>query len=207
MKTINMLKNWVNLFIFCCAIICCYSVPPTLKGKYVPKVNSFFKYNDYSIYSPFKQRETLFSNIISREEKGSVVLFLTHLGDLASFELAQQAVYYLPQIRSKKIGFLAITPGAKQESAEKFCSLTNFPIENLYIDKSAKLYDELQFSKGFLPQNSNISPYLKLLPMLMGIGSPGTIPEVLRGYFGDKNAPSSWIQESLRYVKFVNLVL
>ena len=33
-----------------------------------------------------------------------------------------------------------------------------------------------------------ISPYAKLLPMLMGIGSPGTLQEVVRGYVGDKES-------------------
>lgn len=39
------------------------------------------------------------------------------------------------------------------------------------------MYRALGFSPGFAP-DANVSPYLKLLPMLMGIGSPGTIQEV-----------------------------
>lgn len=39
------------------------------------------------------------------------------------------------------------------------------------------MYRALGFSQGFAP-DANVSPYLKLLPMLMGIGSPGTIQEV-----------------------------
>jgi hypothetical protein len=34
-----------------------------------------------------------------------------------------------------------------------------------------------------------LHPYLKLVIMCAGIGSPGTLPEVFRGYLGDKNAP------------------
>lgn len=36
--------------------------------------------------------------------------------------------------------------------------------------------------------------------MLAGIESKGTIPEVLRGYFGDKSASPDWIKDSLRLV-------
>jgi hypothetical protein len=35
----------------------------------------------------------------------------------------------------------------------------------------------LGFNPGFAP-DMNISPYAKLLPMLAGIGSPGTVQEV-----------------------------
>lgn len=55
----------------------------------------------------------------------------------------------------------------------------------------------MNFERGFMP-DANISPYLKLLPMLMGIQSEGTIKEVLRGYVGDKTAPSGWIKSTLR---------
>lgn len=41
-------------------------------------------------------------------------------------------------------------------------------------DPTGELYTALGFNRGFLP-DSPISPYAKLLPMLAGIGSPGTI--------------------------------
>lgn len=42
-------------------------------------------------------------------------------------------------------------------------------------------------AQGFAPK-LNVNAYIKLLPMLAGIGSPGTVGEVLRGYVGDRNA-------------------
>jgi hypothetical protein len=54
-------------------------------------------------------------------------------------------------------------------------------------DPSGELYRALGFSPGFAP-DVKISAYAKLLPMLAGIGSPGTIQEVLRGYTGDRSA-------------------
>jgi len=44
-------------------------------------------------------------------------------------------------------------------------------------DSTGAMYRALGFSPGFAP-DAQVSPYLKLLPMLMGIGSPGTIQEV-----------------------------
>lgn len=45
-------------------------------------------------------------------------------------------------------------------------------------DPEGVCYKALGFSRGFAP-DAQVSAYLKLLPMLAGIGSPGTIQEVL----------------------------
>lgn len=131
--------------------------------------------------------------------KKSLLVFLTHLGDLSSWELAQKLLYYIPQIVAADINLVAVAPGATSEHATEFCLKTGLPIDNLYIDFEAESYNKLNFEKGFMP-NAPISPYLKLLPMLMGIQSEGTIGEVLRGYVGDKTAPSGWIKSTLRYL-------
>lgn len=47
-------------------------------------------------------------------------------------------------------------------------------------DPTGALYSDLGFNRGFLPE-SNISAYAKLLAMLAGVGSPGTIQEVGTG--------------------------
>ena len=38
-------------------------------------------------------------------------------------------------------------------------------------------------------EKMSLHPYMKLVIMCAGIGSPGTLPEVFRGYLGDKGAP------------------
>lgn len=194
-----MLVTRLSLLFIC--FITALATPVTFRGRVLPSVNNFFKYYDQNLLSAATKSDVKLSRVLGGAKNGYVLLFLTHLGDLASFELAQQAIYYLPQIQSSEVKLAAICPGASLASADEFCRLTNFPAESLFIDSTAHLYEELMFSKGFLPENKQVSPYLKLLPMLMGIGSPGTIPEVLRGYIGDRNAPSAWIRESLRLVE------
>ncbi|RYY83003.1 hypothetical protein EON63_12110, partial [archaeon] len=166
----------------------------------LPSLSAFFKQNTYPLTSIHTQQNVQLSSLLpDRDEKGSVVLFLTHFADLSSFELAQETLYYLPQLQQNKIRLSAIGPGSVA-NAEEFSKLTNFPKECLYIDQTAGLYKELEFNKGPLPSQP-ISPYVKLGAMLMGIGSPGTISEVIRGYAGDRSASSNWIKQSLRLVK------
>lgn len=63
------------------------------------------------------------------------------------------------------------------ENARKFAELLNFPLDLVYCDPSGAAYEALGFSPGFAPEFP-VNPYLKLFPMLAGIGSPGTIQEV-----------------------------
>ena len=55
------------------------------------------------LFSPFLNKQVSLSNIIDDkiakiEKKTTLLIFLTHLGDLSSFELVQQIVYYIPQL-------------------------------------------------------------------------------------------------------------
>ena len=62
-------------------------------------------------------------------------------------------------------------------NARRFSEVLQFPLDILYADETGQCYKALGFSPGFAPA-AGVSPYLKLLPMLAGIGSPGTIQEV-----------------------------
>ncbi|KAL4433831.1 hypothetical protein ABPG75_000272 [Micractinium tetrahymenae] len=115
-----------------------------------------------------------------------VVVFLTHFADLSSTELAQKLLAVLPELSAAGVGLLAVGLG-EPDKARRFAELLQFPVDDLYADPTGELYTALGFSPGFAP-DASISAYAKLLPMLAGIGSPGTIQEVLRGYTGDRAA-------------------
>lgn len=138
-------------------------------------------------------------NNVVRPSGRTMLVFLTHLGDLGSWELAQKLLYLEPQRIAAGCDLVAVCPSATFDSAKEFCAGTGFNPENLYIDFEAECYKRLEFSRGALA-DADVSPYLKLLPMLMGIQSEGTLPEVLRGYFGDPSADSRWIKQALRLV-------
>ena len=63
------------------------------------------------------------------------------------------------------------------ENARFFSQTLDYPLDNLYADPTSVCYKALGFSPGFAP-GSDINPYVKLLTMLAGIGSPGTVQEV-----------------------------
>ncbi|CAL5228424.1 g11558 [Coccomyxa viridis] len=111
---------------------------------------------------------------------------MTHFADLSSWELAQKVKKVIPTLEARGVKVIAVGLGGLDQ-ARRFAEVLQFPLDNLYADATGQCYKALGFSPGFAPQ-AGVSPYLKLLPMLAGIGSPGTIQEVLRGYIGDRSA-------------------
>ncbi|KAL0041490.1 hypothetical protein WJX79_005157 [Trebouxia sp. C0005] len=116
--------------------------------------------------------------------------FLTHFADLSSWEYAKKLKAIIPQIEAAGTQVVVIGLGSRQ-NALSFSKLLNFPLRLLYADPEGVCYKALGFSPGFAP-DAPVSAYLKLLPMLAGIGSPGTIQEVLRGYIGDRSSKPVW---------------
>jgi len=135
---------------------------------------------------------------------GKVLLaFLTHFGDLSSWEYAQQLRLAVPELQAQGVEVMAVGIGGAS-AAKLFAKRTGFPEELLYYDETAACASALNYSPGFgrdspaQPQSNGASPYLRLLPMLLGMGSPGTLGKVVYGYFGDRSVDPAWIPATLK---------
>jgi hypothetical protein len=78
-------------------------------------------------------------------------------------------------------------------SGQQFCAYTEFPEEWLFVDPAATLHQQLGLYPGLQLNIPGLSPGwnagVNLLLMCAGMGSPGTLKEVFRGYRGDRTAP------------------
>ena len=147
-----------------------------------------------------KSRENVtLQSLIGRDEK-TVVVWLSHFADLTSTELVQRLKKIRPILQSSNVKLVAVGLGNYQ-AGQEFQRLNKIEDWDIYVDAEATSYNALDFNPGFSPTlpaslNINISPYAKLIPMLLGIGSPGTVQEVVRGYVGDRSSPpifdSTW---------------
>lgn len=117
--------------------------------------------------------------------KLKLVVLLSQLGDFDSIEYAQALVVEMPKLQKSNIELIAIGIGSK-DSADRFCSYTGFPKQCLFADSEPIIHQELGLYPGLKIAGG---PWLGLLLMCAGIGSPGTLKEVLRGYSGDRSAP------------------
>ncbi len=135
--------------------------------------------------APASLRERLEQEAGMGRGQRRLVLLLPQLGDFDSLEYAQALVPLLPQLPSAGIAVLAIGIG-NEASRQRFCAFTGFPSEQLVVDAEPQLHRAL----GLYPGLQQVGgPWPNLLLMCAGIGSPGTLAEVLRGYTGDRTAP------------------
>jgi len=122
-----------------------------------------------------------------------LVLVWGPLGDFDSMEYAQALVPALFQLERAGIQLLAIAIG-DSAGAERFCAFTGFPRECLQVEADDSLHRELGLYTGLQAPGG---PWPGLLLMCAGIGSPGTLAEVLRGYTGDRSAPQRFADDAL----------
>ena len=115
-----------------------------------------------------------------------LVVVWGQLGDFDSIEYAQALVPVLPQLEAAGIGLHAFAIG-HEAGRERFCTYTGFPMERLTVQAGNSLHQALGLYSGLA---TPAGPWPNLMLMCAGIGSPGTLTEVLRGYTGDRSAPS-----------------
>lgn len=121
-----------------------------------------------------------------------LVLIWSQLGDFDNLEYAWWLQKEKEQIQARGITIRAIGIGDRN-SGIKFCKYTGFPQEWLFVDAKAEIHKLLGLYQGLTIQfpllSSSQKAWLNLMLMCAGIGSPGTLKEVFRGYKGDKKAP------------------
>lgn len=117
----------------------------------------------------------------------TLLFVLTHAADLAPWELVPLVLKALPKLREAGVQVVFVVSGTAANAAVLAERLA-MPPSILFADPTAATHDALGFSKGFDPDGPvKLSPYARLLAMLAGIGSPGTIGRVVRGYVGDRD--------------------
>ena len=121
-----------------------------------------------------------------------LVILWSQLGDFDTLEYAWWLNKKSAEIMANNIIVKAIGIGDRA-SGLKFCEYTNFPQENLFVDPDGMIHKKLDLYEGLtwnIPGlNDSQNAWVNLMLMCAGIGSKGTLKEVLRGYTGDKKAP------------------
>lgn len=169
----------------------------------IKKRYSNFYMDVYSILSQ-TQRECVgdgeFKTILNNDARKTLVLLWSQLGDFDNLEYAWWLQRESAQLQAKNIIVKAIGIG-ERNSGIKVCKYTGFPVQNLFIDPTAELHCQLGLYQGlnlkFPFLSAQTSAFINLMIMCAGIGSPGTLSEVFRGYKGDRNAPQLILNEEV----------
>jgi hypothetical protein len=153
--------------------------------------------NVYSIFTQTDRQRVSDGEIIPilsgcETAKKLLVIICPQLGDFDSLEYAWWLQREQKQLESQDLVIRMVGIGDRS-SGQKFCEFTKFPAEWLFIDSDAQLHSQLNLYPGLSLKLPNFSAaqnaWVNLILMCAGIGSPGTLKEVFRGYKGDKSAP------------------
>jgi len=121
-----------------------------------------------------------------------LVLVLPQLGDFDSLEYAWWLNRDRDRLDAANVTVRAVGIGDR-DSGRAFCAFTEFPETSLFVDPTAQLHRDLGLYEGltldFPVLSAQQSAWVNLMLMCAGIGSPGTLAEVFRGYRGDRDAP------------------
>ncbi|WP_413160504.1 peroxiredoxin-like family protein [Capilliphycus salinus ALCB114379] len=153
--------------------------------------------NTYTLLSQTERQRVsdgVVTSILSgcQSSPGQLVLILPQLGDFDSLEYAWWLTERAEQLSMQGIAIRAVGIGDRN-SGQRFCDYTGFPANCLFVDPTAQLHQTLNLYPGLSLKLPGLSPgvnaWLNLMLMCAGIGSPGTLAEVFRGYRGDTKAP------------------
>ena len=164
--------------------------------------------------------------------KKSLVVLLPQLGEFDSSEMCEQLIAVETHLKEAGISLRVIGIGSK-EAAEQFVRFTGLNPSCLWMDPDAILHKKLGLHAGpgwaipdfisdsvcsfFLNTLPGGAPdeekllrptadaWLNYLAMCAGLGAPGTLPEILRGYFGDYSAPERLRPEEVVTAGFVEI--
>jgi len=161
--------------------------------------------------------------------KKSLVVVLPQLGEFDSSEYCEFLVAAEQSLIKNDIEYCVAFTAARQ-----FCDFTSLPPERLLLDLNGDIHRELGLHAGpgfdipdsisdnvlkfMLDQLPGGAPkdetqirvvaksWLNYLAMCAGIGAPGTLREILRGYFGDMTAPERFRDDDVVNAGFLDLL-
>jgi AhpC/TSA antioxidant enzyme len=104
-----------------------------------------------------------------------LMVFGSYAADFNAIEYGQRLRYYWPILKNEK-------------NLQK-CGLV------LNCQKDAAL--QFGVERGWLPDNNDVNPFLKLFGMLWGLGAWATLPAVIGGYLGNPFVAQPWIEDAM----------
>jgi AhpC/TSA antioxidant enzyme len=129
----------------------------------------------------------------------SLLVFGTYAADFNAVEYAQRLKYYWPLLRDgQKLSRCALVLNCQPAAAAKLQTLTDLPDDiELWVDNTGRAGRAFGVERGWLPDNADVNPFLKLFGMLWGLGAWATLPAVIGGYIGNPFVPQPWITDAL----------
>mmetsp|Transcript_8408 Transcript_8408/g.24834 ORF Transcript_8408/g.24834 Transcript_8408/m.24834 type:complete len:308 (-) Transcript_8408:1753-2676(-) len=130
----------------------------------------------------------------------TLFVFGTYAADFNAIEYVQRLRYYLP-ILEKECGVtkFGVVLNCQPDAALALADIVDLDTSkvDLFVDNTGTAGKKWGVSRGWLPDNEDVNPFLKLFGMLWGLGAWATLPAVIGGYIGNPFVPQRWIEDAL----------
>lgn len=138
---------------------------------------------------------------LKNEDGKSLFVFGTYAADFNAIEYAQRLRYYLP-ILEKDCGVtkFGLVLNCQPDAAKALAEIVDLDTSkvDLFVDNVGAVGREWGVGRGWIPDNEDVNPYLKLFGMLWGLGAWATLPAVIGGYIGNPFVSQGWIEDALQ---------
>ena len=139
-------------------------------------------------------------DFLSSAPTGKSLLVLgTYAADFNAIEYAQRLRYYIRLLQQNGVTSFGFVLNCRQDAAVALCDAVALDTTKvtLMVDPDGQAGRAFGVCRGWLPNNENVSPFLKLFGMLWGLGAWATLPAVIGGYLGNPFAAQPWIEDAM----------
>jgi AhpC/TSA antioxidant enzyme len=128
-----------------------------------------------------------------------MIIFGTYAADFNAIEYGQRLRYYWPILQQTKgIKKCCLILNCQKDAAIAYKKYINIPDSiDVCIDNTGIAGKRFGVGLGWLPNNTELNPFIKLFGMLFGLGAWATLPAVIGGYIGNPFTPQPWIVDAM----------
>lgn len=135
---------------------------------------------------------------LASKNSKTMVVFGTYAADFNAIEYGQRLRYYLPALQEKGVEDCCLILNCQPSAAKAYREQLDLPdFIDIWLDNQGEAGRAFGVGRGWLPDNTEISPYLKLFGMLWGLGAWATLPAVIGGYLGNPFTAQPWIEDAM----------
>ena len=134
-------------------------------------------------------------------DKRTLLILGTYAADFNAIEYAQRLRYYMPYLKTKGVSKFGLVLNCETDAAKKLADMVDLDVSSdnieLFVDSKGEAGRAFGVGRGWKPEDTEMSPYLKLFGMLWGLGAWATLPAVIGGYIGNPFRAQPWIEDAL----------
>lgn len=129
----------------------------------------------------------------------TLLIFGTYAADFNAIEYLQRLRHYIPRLKESGVSKFGVVLNCQPEAALAVAEMVDLDTSavDIFVDNEGVAGKKFGVNTGWLKDNEDVSPYVKLFGMLFGLGAWATLPAVIGGYIGNPFLPQPWIEDAL----------